>query len=362
MESPTLNRKAILELADVQAKTCVTLLMDTARSGPSARQGQIRFKNLVSQAEAELKARNLRQDEVAALLKPTEQLLIDTLFWSYQMEGLAIYLEGGTRRLYQLPFPVQDRVVVADQFYVKPLLKAATNENYYVLSLNLNGVQLLLCGAQGVSVFSLEATAKSLKEFMDATEISPELQHHGRAASRGAPTSSYHGHGGNEDLRKVALGEWMGSLARVVEGVLLEERLPLVLAGVEYVVGEYRTHDRYPHTVPEAVLGSPERKSPSELRQASWQRVKGLFEERLQQELGRFQAGAGTGRSICGLEECLQAAAEGRVEHLLVADGGRTEELSERACLDTLRNGGSVSVLSPEMVPGGGQIAAILRF
>lgn len=387
MRTTPLNRKAILELAEVQAPVCVSLLMETAAKGQQARQNQIRFKNLVQQAQVSLEARNLRQEEIEKLLGPTEQLLVDTPFWSHQMEGLAVYLEGGRRRLYQLAFPVVDRVVVADRFQVKPLLKAATGENYYILNLNLSGVQLLECGPAGVTESAFEEVAASLEEAMAVKEYVSQLQLHSGAPApgRGGRTAVYHGHGGGaQDVRQVALSEWLGAVARAVEGFLGADDRPLVLAGVDYVVGEYRKHDRYAHTLAVAVPGSHERKSARDLQRAGWEKVKGLFEQRLQREMERFQAGISAGLSVTGLEECLKAAGQGSVAHLLVADGvvqwgtysaagngevcrldqqqPDAEELFERACLDTLRNGGEVSLLSPSSMPGEHQIAALLRF
>lgn len=380
--SPT--RQGILELAQMQTQTCVSLFVNSARFGPQARQGRLRFKNLVNQAEAELKARNLRQDEIEGLLKPAGKLLIDTPFWSRQMEGLAVYLSGGDSRVLQLPFSVSTSVVVSDRFYVKPLLRAATNESYFILNLNLSGARLLECGPQGVSEFSFEGVAGSLQEAMANTEAESHHQQHSAASSRGRGRSAvYHGQGGGEDARKVFLGEWLGALAGEVKRFLGDGRRPLLLAGVDYVVGDYRKHDRYPHTLSDALIGSPVRRSPEDLRRAGWDKVKGLFEERLRKELERFHSSARSGRTAIGLEACLKAASGGKVEVLAVADDAfgwgtfstesrevslseqqrpESEELFERACLDTLRNGGDVLVVDPDQVPGGDKIATILRF
>ena len=105
--------------------------------------------------------------------------------------------------------------------------------------------------------------------------------------------------------------------------------------------------------------------------------------KQLQELLERYQSGLKRGRSVTGLQACLRAAAAGTVEHLLVAEGvtswgslsadslkisalgqdlPEAEELFERACLDTLRNGGQVSLLSPLSFSNGDQITAILRY
>jgi Bacterial archaeo-eukaryotic release factor family 7 len=369
----------MLELSQVQSETCISLLMSTDSSGPFSRQGATRFKNLVQEAEVGLGHRSIREDEIERLLKPAKQLLADTPFWSHQMEGLAVYLEGGTSRVYQLPFAVQDRVVVGGRFHVRPLLKAAVQENFYILNLNLSGAQLLECSEHGVRELVPEGFPESLQEVMAADSSETSSSHQ----SSPRPDVHHRSGMGMEENRKLALEEWLRSLARSVEASLGSKSGPLVLAGVDYVVAEYRKHDRYPQTLGEAVTGSTERMSHKELEEAGRQKLEKPIKQRFESLLERFQSGLNQGRSASGLEACLCAANAGQVDHLLVAEGTTrwgsfsaeslqvslldqeqpdAEELFERVCLDTLKNGGDVSFIPSVSVPNGNQIAAILRF
>ncbi|MFA5508641.1 MAG: hypothetical protein WC314_05880 [Vulcanimicrobiota bacterium] len=376
MKTSSLSRKAIVELSQVQSDACISLLMSTASSGARSRQGAARFKNLLTKAEVALSRKQVREDEIETLLKPAKLLLGDTPFWSHRTEGLAVYLESGAMRLFQLAFPVQDRVVVGERFHVRPLLKAAVQEDFYILSLNLKGVQLLQCGEHGVREFAPEGFPESLPEAM-----SMNTSDHQPNGSR--PEVHHRQYMGMEENRKAAMEQWLRSLARAVESFLGPQGPPLILAGVQYVVAEYRKQDRYPHTLSEAAIGSTERKSHQDLLEVARPILEGCSEKRLQELLERYQSGLNQGRSIAGLQACLRAATAGTVDHLLVAEGATSwgsfcadslkvspldqeqpeaEELFERACLDTLKNGGDVSLLSPLSFPNGDQITAILRF
>lgn len=379
MKASSLSRKSVMELSQVQSDTCVSLLMSTSSSGPESRQGAVRFKNLVHNAQTALHQRNLREDEIEKLLSPSQHILSDRKFWSHQMEGLAVYLENGSMRLYQLPFTVPDRVVVGDCFHVRPLLKAIEQESFYVLDLNLNHAQLLRCDAHGVSEFVPEGFPDSLVSAMmpNSSESSSSL-HNG-----GHPEVHHHVRMGVEENRKMVLEEWLRTLARSVETFLGDESSPLVLAGVKYVIAEYRKHDRYQHTVDEVISGSTEKLSANELGEMGRRKLERLKRERFENLLEIFQSELSEGRSVAGLAACLREASTASVEHLLVAEG-LTEwgsfsaetfameilndehpgalELFERACLDTLKNGGRVSVVPVNQMPNESQIAAILRF
>jgi len=188
---------------------------------------------------------------------------------------------------------------------------------------------------------------------------------------------------GMEENRKLALEEWLRSLARSVESFLDSKGATLVLAGVDYVVAEYRKHDRYPHTLSQAIHGSTERMSVKELEEAGREKLVGPIKQRLENLLERYRSGLNQGRSTAGLQACLQAAGAGMVDHLLVAEDAtlwgsysaesrqlrsleqgqpNAEELVERVCLDTLKSKGDVSFIPSLSMPNGRQIAAILRF
>lgn len=375
MTSSPLSREAIVELSQVRSDACISLLMSTASSGARSRQGAARFKNLLHKAEFALSRNLVRKGRVEMLLKPARTILGDTPFWSHQTEGLAAYLEGGTIRLYQLTFPVTDRVVVGKRFHVRPLLRTAVREDFYILSLNLNGAQLLQCGEQGVREFVPRDFPESLSEAMSVqTSDQP---------SGSLPEVHHRQYMGMEENRKAAMEPWLRSLARAVESFLGREGHPLILAGVDYVVAEYRKQDRYPHTLNEAIIGSTKRKSHQDLADVGRRMLEECSEKQLQELIERYRSGLNSGRSVAGLQACLRAAAAGTVEHLLVAEGvtswgslsadslkvsplgqeqPEAEELFERACLDTLRNGGHVSLLSPLSFSNGDQITAILRY
>ncbi len=96
---------------------CVSVFMPTHRRGAETQQDRIRFKNLLKQAEERLTHNGLRVPNAKELLQPAQALVQDSLFWSHQSDGLAVFFSGEGSRQFSLPFNFEELVVVADRFH-----------------------------------------------------------------------------------------------------------------------------------------------------------------------------------------------------------------------------------------------------
>ncbi|MBN1137486.1 MAG: hypothetical protein JXM73_12935, partial [Anaerolineae bacterium] len=132
-----LTKQDLQELIEKRDGWRVSIFVPTHRTGRETRQARIRLKNLLAQAEERLAAAGLRAPEIKAQLEPASRLVQDSLFWQRQSDGLAIFLAAETARHYRLPLDFEELVVVADRFYVKPLLPLLSGDGrFYVLALS----------------------------------------------------------------------------------------------------------------------------------------------------------------------------------------------------------------------------------
>src|SRR5215210_7735889 len=78
----TLNRETILELINSDPTVAVSIFMPRySDAGSQARQDPIRLKNLLSQAEDELRGLDLPLREAEAILEPLRVEIDDAGFW-----------------------------------------------------------------------------------------------------------------------------------------------------------------------------------------------------------------------------------------------------------------------------------------
>src|SRR5687768_12451824 len=118
----TLTTAHVRALLTPPASPCVSVYLPTHRGEPDRREDPIRYKTLVRQAEGQLRTK-YTGTQVQDLIRKFDALTDDTAFWSEAQDGLAAFAAGDFFAAHRLPRTVAERVVVADSFHLKPLLR-----------------------------------------------------------------------------------------------------------------------------------------------------------------------------------------------------------------------------------------------
>jgi hypothetical protein len=301
--------------------------------------------------------------------------------------GLALFAAPGFFRYFRLPLAFSELALVSDRFHIKPLLPLLTGDGrFFVLSLSQGGVRLLEGDRHAIREAPLgDDVPKSLADWTKYTEEVESVQFHTRTDS---PVSVdgrggiFFGTGGAAERdNKDEILEWFKQLEDAVEAKIREDKAPLVLAGVEYLLPLYRRASGYKHILDEVIIGNQEGTPDADLHKRAWELVEPHFadEERAAREAYAIQAGRGTSMSRLG--EVLRAAHDGRIDTLFVRRGAqrwgkfdvekrKAEDRSEAqpgdrdlldlAATQTLMMGGTVFVV--DGVPGNGDLAAVVRY
>lgn len=380
------TRRDLESLLQNDEGPCISIFMPTHRVGPDFRQDPIRLKNLLGQAEEELVEQGMRRPHAGDLLAPARQLLDDHRFWRFQNDGLALYVAPKHFSTYRLPISLDDLVVVADRFHVKPVLSLLTGDGqFYVLALSQGGVRLLQGTRFTVSQVELEDVPQSLAETLRFDDPERQLQFHTGTGPRrnGRRGAIFHGHGvGDEDSKEDIL-RFFRQLDGGLNDLLGGEQAPLVLAGVDHLLPLYREANSYPHLVEGAVSGNPGDLNAKELHAQAWEVLEELLNEDLEQASATYHQMEGTGKASHRLDEVVLAAHQGRVGTLFVGlgeqrwgrvdDQGNVVELHEEheigdddlldlAAARTLLTSGRVFAVDAEEIPADGPVAAIYRY
>lgn len=370
------NLKTLLE---EDRKPCVSIFMPTHRGG--GEEDPIRWRNHLGEAEEYLVANGLRVPEAKALLQPARQLVEDVTFWKNQCDGLAYFLAPQFQRVFRLPLAFEDLVMVGGRFQVTPLLPLLSgNGRFYVLALSQNAVRLLQGTRYRVTEVDLKGVPKSLSEALLTHDTDEPLTFHARPTSGGTWGAIFSGHGVGIDDAKDDLLRYFQRIDRGLRPVLQEERSPLVLAAVDYLLPLYRQANTYPHLLDTGIEGNPDRLSSKELHDRAWPLVAPLFKHVQEQAVAQYRQLAGTGRTSHEVKEVVAAATEGRIETLFVAQGrpcwgkfdpatGQVEEHDQKkpgdndllnlAAAHSLRHGKPVYALEPKQMPDRSRLAAV---
>ena len=382
-----LNPTDLKKLIEQQGKWCVSLYMPTHRMGREQQQDPIRLKNLLAEAETKLLANGIRRPETQKLMDPAEQLLWNRNFWQHQSDGLAIFLAKDLCTIYRLPATFEEFVIIANSFHIKPLLPLLGRVGtFYVLALSMNNVRLFQGTPDTISEITLDFPT-NMEEALWTDDPEKYLNLHSsrkttNATRGGAPV--FHGHN-ISDEEKTSILRFFQSINQGLSNLIDDKTIPMVLAGVDYLLPIYREASTYQNILEDGVVGNPDRENLKELHEQAWNIARPLFEESQKKAYEKFEQlrGQQSDLAAADLETAVKAARFGQVETLFVplgvqawgrydADknqvirasepGAEFEDLLDIAAAETILNSGQVFAIPGEQMPGDGEVAVILRY
>ncbi len=332
---------------------------------------RIELKNLVREALDQLGAAGMQTRSLEQPIQDElDDLIDDDSFWAYQANSLAIFVTQDSIRTYRLPNRIDAVVEVSDRFHLKPLLRALTFPHAaFVLAIAQGSVRLLeispdlppeVVKAEGMPTDVASAVGKS-----SITDRSPS----GRV--QGA------------EGQKLRMTQYARQIDRAIRPILAGSDLPLILAATEPLSTIYRAVNSYSRLADVPIPGNPEEMTPVALASAARPVLDELYAAELSTLRERFEVFGSAGRASSDVGDVARAATYGAIDTVLVdldaSVPGRIDEVSGAVTLDhadDARNYGVVDeiarraylsgarVLSVRTadVPGGGPVAAILRY
>lgn len=382
-----LNPADLKSLIAQQVKWCVSIYMPTHRLGRDQQQDPVRLKNLLAQAEVKLLANGLRRPEVQKLMRPAEELLWNNDFWKHTGDGLAIFLSNTFSAVHRLPAEFEELYIIGTSFHIKPLLPLLGRVGkFYVLALSLNNVRLFEGTPDTLSEIKLNFPT-SMDEALWMDEPERYLNMHSRSISMNPSEGGsgvFHGHS-VADEEKTNILRFFQAVNQGVIKLIEDKTVPLILAGVDYLLPIYQETNTYQNMLKDGIVGNPDREDPNELHDKAWKIVRPIFEESQKKAFEKYQQFRGQQNALAthDIETAVKAAKFGQVETLFVPLGihiwGRydadhnkviverepkpeNEDLLNYAAAETIMNSGQVFAVPQEQMPGEGPLAAILRY
>jgi hypothetical protein len=358
---------------------CITLCIPLQPAPNTSQRDYTRLKSAIQEAEAKLK-------QLQALDDRQSRELIESLY-SVGDEADSWGGEGGTLVVLRSPevfraFEVRDHynqtVHVGPSFHLFHMLGTLqrAEQLFYILALSQKHVRLLRATPDGAEEVSLGDTPTNLEDWLNTRmpNASPSrVKDEEQEVTRGSFNSVH-----DRDQKDGHILNFFHQINKAVADVLRNEKDPLVLAGVEYQRSMYKDISSYNQVV-DGVGGAPDSLTGGELHKRALECVQDFFAEPARKALATWENAGGTERAATKMGEIVKAAFQGRVAHLFAAEnaqtpgvinretltlgnGGPSEDLVNAAALQTIAYGGDVFLLNPDHVPGGGQVAAVLRF
>jgi hypothetical protein len=370
----------LLSLLDKHGPPCISLYQFTHRHHPDSLQDPIRYRNLLREMEGSL-LQKYDKREVRSLLEKFQPLSHDDEFWNHRTDGLAMLAAPDMFEVFELQRPVQENLIVADTFYLKPLLRISQSaDRFQVLCLTRDRASLYEGNRDALDPIELIGTPQTMTEAL-GTEVTPQ---HQSVRSAAGQTPIYHGVG----QKKEEVDRDRDRFFRAVDRGVMENHskptgLPLMLVAMKEYHTPFRNLSRNPHLLSMGVDVDPGAISLEDLRTLTWEQMEPLYLERLALLVREYEIARTRQLGFDNLPEVAAATVAGRVANLLVeADrqipgrvdlqSGKIEQgvLSDPEVGDVLsdlagtvlRMKGQVIVVPKERMPTDTGVAATCRF
>ncbi len=331
---------------------------------------RIEFDNMTKDALGQLRKGGADKRTLAALSDQLADLSADDEFWKYQANSLAVLATPERLRTFRLPNRLTSHVEAADRFHLKPLIRSVTFPNEaYILALAENKIRF-------IEVFSelppQEIKVRGLPK--SASDALKKATINDRSHSR-----RIHGSEG----QNVRLRQYARIVDASLRGVLAGRETPLILAAADPLAAIYPSVNTYPHLLGEVIKGGPDEMKPGELADAARPVLDAHYAAEVTALRRLYATRAKQDRATADPDRAARAATFGAVDTLLMdIDASLPGTVGEKsgkvkfaknasaASYDivdeiagrVLLNGGRVLGVRKEDVPGGGELAAILRY
>jgi release factor family 11 len=363
------TRSEVERLLATRERWCVSAYVPTSPITQEAQADRIELKNLVATATEQMQTAGADRRAVVDVRESLDAIVEDDDFWAEQARSLAVFASPAGVRTFRLPNRLGSVVEVADRFYVKPLLRAVTfPQAAFVLALAAGSVRLVEVSREGppftVDVPGLPADAASAAGKASIADRSPSARLQG------------------SEGQKIRLRQFARKVDHALRGVLAGLELPLILAATEPLQSIYRSLNSYPHLVGAGIAGSPDKVSDEELAAQARPVLDVAYADELAAIRELYDLRSSHGRASSDVATVARAATYGAVDTLLAdIDGklpgvvdeesgavtlaeddavsyGVVDEVARRVVL----SGGRVLAVRGPDIPGGGPMAAVLRY
>ncbi len=384
----TLSSKSIMQLTEAGIKQpAVTIYAPMHRlAAPlNMTEDQIRLKNLIHKALHQLEQVKAGEKLAKQLRQKLDKLLEDRSFWEAQTEGLLLCANPDFIRLFHLPVDTAEHVTVNTQFHLAPVFSLlADQQSFYTLVLAQHNPRLYKADLYGLQDSGIMLPL-SLELALGIDESSQKGEQGRSTSGSDGNITGFNGRGGSRDPRDEDRLHYF----RIIDKKIMDtadQTLPLLLAGVESDVSEYKEVSKYPRILKEHVAGNyadvPGHKLFDQAVQAFRRSVTA---EEHRAVLDRYERVHGSNPQLAATDDTTvaEAAEAGRVDTLVVGmsrfttdsvrnnmepttvlefSNDKQDELINQTAQLVWSSGGRVVNIESEKLPLNVRMHAILRY
>ncbi|MBA4066001.1 MAG: hypothetical protein C0501_20235 [Isosphaera sp.] len=305
---------------------CVSIYVPVGKVDSGGEPAQTRYRSLVRTAEQALE-KSYPGPAARDLVAKLTDLVSDPAVWADPGGAVVVLASPGRLDAFNLPREVPPRVEVGETFHVKPLLRYVQSADpFHVLGVSRERVGLFEGNRYGLRALHVPGVPLTLAEARGAETDEPLAGSTAggpgpgpKPGTRDATDTGREGRGSREEQLFPDIRRFFQIVDRAVTARVSEPSgLPVILAGIDDNLSEFRAATKNRFVVEEAVHGDWTNLSLPEIRDRAWKVFEKHYLDRLAQIREDFGLARSRGKGTADLAEAARAAAEGRIGTLLI--------------------------------------------
>jgi hypothetical protein len=379
----TLTADLLKDLGQRSGEISVSIYLPTFRQGADVneKKNEIEWKTALKQAFDQLLIQGISKNVAEELLNPAQQTLEILDFQQRLPKGIGIFLSHNYYHIVALPFSPMKEVVVANAFELAPILPMWHSHYFFLLVLSKKQAKLFQCTPFNLTPIALPEMPNGIEDVVHLEEKNDQKLFR-TGSSGGGSGGNYHGMGSGQPDDKENIALYFEEIDRTIrQEVLHNENVPVLLAGVDYMIPIYKKVSHYRYIYPEALIGNYEHKNMSVLFEEVKEKMQSWFEEPSAKAMETFRNSLGSHLALTFIPDIMRAAEYGQVRTLWIKPNThlwgifnknvttpeihhiqqpQDECLINRAAVMTWLNGGDVFPL--QNTEGDQEMLALLRY
>lgn len=297
-------------VAGKTADPAVSIIIPTHRVSSERQQDYIRLKNAIKKVQEQLESEYPKK-EVQPVIDRLWAIL-EEIDYSRLLEGLGVFLSHDFEKIVDLPFNVEERVVVDNSFEVRDIVLAQQRlVDYFLLSLHED---------EAVLFYGKGANIKRVEDDKFPVSYDTNAWDKEKANFINPATGSSQGTLEKENTEQRSLQYFLRRVDQYLTDYLTNPDTPLFLIGGEQVTGEFQQITQHQDHITATVGGNYKHFAQHELADKLQPEINKYLQELRQAALDRLE-NISRDYVTAGLPQVYRAANDGRADTLLVEKG-----------------------------------------
>ncbi|MCA9346455.1 hypothetical protein KC960_03110 [Candidatus Saccharibacteria bacterium] len=175
--------------------------------------------------------------------------------------GLAIFYDGIKLKVFSLAFKPEKLLQNNSKFNLEQITNYFSEDReFYVLSLSKNGNQLYKGNHKELELLKIKDLESDIKHALHIDEMPAvkSLQVHPVNSINRGKGFNFHGHGGEKDIKKIMLEEYIRKIDKAILGYIKDKGLPLIVVAVDYAQNAFRRLTKHPNVLSVGISTNPD--------------------------------------------------------------------------------------------------------